>query len=154
YSTNYDRSTVPVFVHLLKSHKKPNDLYAMYPRVLFTNYEVSDAELFGSAAILNILKAMLLGPTSVGSKSTQRSGPKGNAHSWGLRSITPGSLAMAAVVAQFIISPDHTFSEKGAITKIDYRDRFKQYKKFIIKTLESPRMKMLMAQLESELFQI
>jgi hypothetical protein len=104
-----------MFVNLLGSHKKKDEQYALYPRVLFTNYEVSDTELFGSPAILNvslfflltptvphdiwqILKAMLRGPTSVGSASTQRSGPKGSAHTWDLKSITPGCIAMAAVV--------------------------------------------------------
>ncbi|KAF9779196.1 hypothetical protein BJ322DRAFT_1172217 [Thelephora terrestris] len=154
YSKDYHRATVPMFVNLLGSHKKKDEQYALYPRVLFTNYEVSDTELFGSPAILNILKAMLRGPTSVGSASTQRSGPKGSAHTWDLKSITPGCIAMAAVVAQFIISPDHVFMEKGGITKINYRNRFKVYKKFIIRNADTPRMKRLVAQLNADLLHI
>ena len=51
YVTNYNCSTTPEFVELLKSPKKPDKLYSIYPQVLFTNYEVIDKELFGSGAI-------------------------------------------------------------------------------------------------------
>jgi hypothetical protein len=54
YSTHYDRSTIPAFVDLLKSPKKPQEEYPTYPWVLFTNYEVVNEELFGSSAILNV----------------------------------------------------------------------------------------------------
>ena len=54
YATNFNRSTVPEFVELLKNPKKPDDPYPAYPRVLFTNYEVVNKELFGSTAILNV----------------------------------------------------------------------------------------------------
>ena len=54
YATNYDRSTVPEFVDLLKNPKKPQEAYPTYPRVLFTNYVVVDKELFRSDAILNV----------------------------------------------------------------------------------------------------
>ena len=56
--------------------------------------------------------------------------------------------------AQFIISPDRTFSEAGAISKIDYRDRFKQYKRLIIRNADTPRMRTLVTQLERELLQV
>jgi len=137
YSANYDRSTIPALTDLLKSPKKPNEQYAMYPRVLFTNYEVVNEELFGSHAILNvsqlhhftsaaphdrsqILKVILLRSTSLESSSTQRSGPKGNAHKWRLESVTPGCIAMAAVVvsglACFYDSLDLTFSFRHSLS--------------------------------------
>ena len=54
--------------------------------------------------------------------------------------------------AQFILSPDPTFSEKGSISKIEYHDCFTWYKKFIIKHLQTPQMKMLVAWLNMQLF--
>ena len=54
YSAKYDRSMMPVFSNLLKSPKNPNEEYPTYPRVLFTNYQVIEEELFGSHAILNV----------------------------------------------------------------------------------------------------
>ena len=59
---------------------------------------------------------------------------------------------LTSLQAQFILSPDQVFSEKGAISKIDYHDRFTQYKKFIVKHLETPRMKELTAYLDANLF--
>ena len=54
YSAKYDRSMMPVFADLLKSPKNPGEQYPTYPRVLFTNYQVTEEELFGSHAILNV----------------------------------------------------------------------------------------------------
>ena len=85
--------------------------------------------------------------------------------------ITPGCLAMAAVVvggsplptasrgslfsqAQFMLSPDPVFSETGSVTGIKYCDRFKQYKKLIVKLLETPRMNALFMRINAELFPV
>ena len=54
--------------------------------------------------------------------------------------------------AQFIISPDHLFAKNGATSKINYGDCFKQYKKFIIKNIDSPQMKLLIGQLNTQIF--
>ena len=53
-----------------------------------------------------------------------------------------------------MISPDRTFSETGARSKIDYRDRFKQYKRLIVRNPNTPRMRTFVAQLERQLFQV
>lgn len=54
YAKDYNRSAIPKLANLLQSPKKPGEQFTMYPRVLFTNYEVDDAQLFGSPAILNV----------------------------------------------------------------------------------------------------
>ena len=54
--------------------------------------------------------------------------------------------------AQFIISPDYLFAKKGTISKIDYYSCFKQSKRNIIKNIDSPQMKVLVAQLNAQLF--
>ena len=41
---------------------------------------------------------VLLGPSALDPSKTQRSGPKGYAHQWELEGVTPGCIAMAAVV--------------------------------------------------------
>ena len=51
-----------------------------------------------------------------------------------------------------MLSPDPLFSETSAITKIKYNDRFKRYKMFIGKHLESSQMKGLIARFNVELF--
>ena len=123
YAKGYDRSTVLAFANMLKSPKNPDETYAVYPSVLFKNYEVNNTGLFGSVAIVNvslsrlssptsphdvwqILKATLYGPSSVSSTTEiQRSGPRGSARTWELKTITPGSIAMAAVVVSDLILP-------------------------------------------------
>jgi hypothetical protein len=55
--------------------------------------------------------------------------------------------------AQFLISPDHTFSQCGAVTGINYSDRFKQYKRLIIKTIATPVIQALIARLNLEVLQ-
>ena len=54
--------------------------------------------------------------------------------------------------AQFILSPDLLFSEKGAVSKIDYHYRFKHYKGFIVEHMATPGMEGLMTRLNRELF--
>ena len=53
-SASDNRSQVPAFTDLLKNPKKPNEQYAVFPRVLFTDYEVVQAELFGSSTLLKV----------------------------------------------------------------------------------------------------
>ena len=56
--------------------------------------------------------------------------------------------------ATFLISPDSKFSERGSVTGINYYDRFKAYKRLIIKTIDTPRITALIAQLNTETLQI
>jgi hypothetical protein len=53
-SASDNRSQVPAFTDLLKNPKKPDEQYAVFPRVLFTDYKVVQAELFGSSALLKV----------------------------------------------------------------------------------------------------
>ena len=64
YSASYDRTGMPAITDLLKNPKKPGEEYALYPRILFTNYEVIDAELFGSPAIMKVGSFHLLVPVT------------------------------------------------------------------------------------------
>ena len=61
YSASYDRATVPAIASLLKNPKTPDEQYAIYPAVLFTDYKVVPAELFGSSAILNVSQPFPVG---------------------------------------------------------------------------------------------
>jgi hypothetical protein len=53
-----------------------------------------------------------------------------------------------------MLSPDPVFSETGSVTGIKYCDRFKQYKKLIVKLLETPRMNALFMRINAELFPV
>ena len=188
YAKDYDRSTIPRFVELLQSPKNPGEQFAMYPRVLFTNYEFDETQLFGSPAILNVSPSHPLNLTrssqhpldlKINAPRTKfyqlhrnsEVWPEGKGahlgaqvhHSWLHRvgscrcklSILSSDIMLILVIqAQFIISPDRAFSETGAISRVDYRDRFNKYKKFIIKHADTPRMRRLVAQLEKDFFQV
>lgn len=54
YSANFNRSSMPELVKLLKNPKQPDETYPLHPRVLFTDYEAIEKDLFGSVAILNV----------------------------------------------------------------------------------------------------
>ena len=70
----------------------------------------------------------------------------------GLLSLIVSQTHHNALQALFVLSSDPLFSETGAISKIKYHDRFTRYKKFIVKNLNTPRMKELFAQFNAELF--
>lgn len=67
--------------------------------------------------------------------------------------LTSNIILTPPIQAQFIISPDRSFSEMGAITQVNYRDRFIKYKKFIIRNADTPRMRALVERLEKDLLQ-
>ena len=52
---------------------------------------------------------ILLGASSLDIAQAQRSGPKGYAHQWELKSITPGCIAMATVVMSHFFYPFYHF---------------------------------------------
>ena len=53
-----------------------------------------------------------------------------------------------------MISPDFVFSDKGAITKTNYHQHFKRYKRFLIMNIESPGVKALVSKLNTEVLGI
>lgn len=47
---------------------------------------------------------IFLGPSSLESNSTVRSGPKGYAYRWDLKAVTPGCIAAASVIVSGLFS--------------------------------------------------
>ena len=54
FHAHYDRSQTPAIIDLLKDPSKPEEQFAVYPRVLFANYEVVNSELFKSPALVKV----------------------------------------------------------------------------------------------------
>jgi hypothetical protein len=63
-------------------------------------------------------------------------------------------LSMTFVQAIFLLSPDTKFSDRGATTGINYSDRFKTYKRFIIKAIDTPGIAALFAHINKQVLQI
>ena len=102
---------------------------------------------------------------------TTRSGPRPLAVRLELKSLTAGSVALAATVvsansllsnistnisskARFILSTNLLFQEVGAETHIKYHEDFDHYKQFIIAGFESPGMITTFKQLNQEVLGI
>lgn len=116
FRTSSDRSMVPQFTELLQSPHAPEQRFATYPRVLYQDHNTRKL-LFGSQVIVNvstrlsyqphsvtiekILRAIFLGPTSVGKSGRIRhSGPRPLASRLELTSITPGAISAAGIIVR------------------------------------------------------
>ncbi|KAG2740944.1 hypothetical protein P692DRAFT_20851225 [Suillus brevipes Sb2] len=100
-----------------------NLTYTTFPPVLFPN-------LIEDKSLKTILKVALRGVTSL----HQGSSHGGSAHTisqkWGIHQVTPGSIAWAAIITIFFLSPDTEFSGSGVGKKsnINYKELFYNYK--------------------------
>ncbi|KAG2349790.1 hypothetical protein BDR05DRAFT_994781 [Suillus weaverae] len=97
--------------------------------------------VFGNWELLaKILKAALHGVTSLHQETT--GGPKTNAQKWNLEHVMPGSIAWAAIIAIFLLSPDTEFQKLGTgkSSGINYKDLFFHYKKLLLTKWDSHRI--------------
>ncbi|KAF9784398.1 hypothetical protein BJ322DRAFT_1109114 [Thelephora terrestris] len=155
FAKGHKRSEVPAIMDLLRNPKKPGEHYPRYPSVLYKDGVIIGNNIFRSSTVVNILKAIFLGPTSVTcAPGTARSGPKPLAARLELKSLTAGSVALAAVLARFILSDDLLFQEVGAETHIKYHEDFNHYKQFMLVNFESPGMTATFKQLNWEVLGI
>ncbi|KAG1888649.1 hypothetical protein F4604DRAFT_1530314, partial [Suillus subluteus] len=99
-----------------------------------------------------ILRASLHSVTSLHQEPCGRS--KTNARKWSFQQVTPGSIAWAAVIAIFLLSPDTEFpgSGVGKSSMINYRDLFFQYKKMLVSKWDTRRIKNIIASIENHIF--
>ncbi|KAI6043308.1 hypothetical protein EDC04DRAFT_2600199 [Pisolithus marmoratus] len=101
-----------------------------YP-LLFKNMKVNMRKPFLNWHPLGqILKAALWGKASLAEGFVQCSGPKTNGQRWKVSAVMPGSIAWAATICMFLLSPDSEFPGNGIghTSKIDYYDVFCAYK--------------------------
>ncbi|KAG1735151.1 uncharacterized protein EDB91DRAFT_1013759, partial [Suillus paluster] len=107
-----------------------------FPPVLFPGLKEDKSlkTVFGNWKLLaRILKASLCGVTSL-HQGSSGGGAHTNSLKWSVHQITPGSIAWAAVIAIFLLSPDTEFSGSGLGKKlnISYKNLFYNYKKVLI----------------------
>ncbi|KAF9780023.1 hypothetical protein BJ322DRAFT_1112707 [Thelephora terrestris] len=141
FAKSRKRSEIPEIMALLQNPNKPGETYPRYPSVIYRDGVIRGNNIFGSSTIVNILKAIFLGPTSVNREAgATRSGPKPLAVRLELTSLTAGSVAMAAILARFILSNDLLFQEVGAESHIKYHEDFNHYKQLILDNFDSPGM--------------
>ncbi|KAG2036606.1 hypothetical protein BDR03DRAFT_1011560 [Suillus americanus] len=133
-NTNYRRADVVEIWDML-GVSVMNPKYKTFPPVLFLGMQEDSSlkTVFGNWELLaKVLKAALRGVTSLHQETT--SGPKTNARKWNFEQVTPGSIAWAAVIVIFLLSPDTEFQKSGLgkSSSINYKDLFYHYKKLLL----------------------
>ncbi|CDO73890.1 hypothetical protein BN946_scf185016.g47 [Trametes cinnabarina] len=114
------------------------------PPVLFPNCIRDPRRFMQNPQLVRLLSSILWGETSAltenvldlpdiqasGAPQPRRgAGPPTNAALWGLKKVTPGLIALGAIGAIFLLSADEEFAPVGAISKINYWERFQDFKK-------------------------
>ncbi|KAG1907528.1 uncharacterized protein F5891DRAFT_1180531 [Suillus fuscotomentosus] len=129
--------------------------YKIFPHLLFPGLQ-EDATLktvFGNWILFaKILRALLHGVTLLHQEPC--GGLKTNAQKWNFQQVTPGSIAWAAVMAIFLLSPDTEFlgSGVGKLSTINYRDLFFQYKKLLVMKWDMRHIKNIVTSIDNHIF--
>ncbi|KAG1879728.1 hypothetical protein F4604DRAFT_1922928 [Suillus subluteus] len=158
YFTNpqYDRASVPEIRQLLGVTSTSNVVYKTFPPVLFPKL-IEDKSLktvFGNWELLaRILKASLHGVASLHQESSG-GGAHTNSLKWSVHQITPGSIAWAAVIVIFLLSPDTEFSNSstGKKSNICYRNLFHLYKKVLVTKWATKRIATIVTNINHYIF--
>ncbi|KAH7904489.1 hypothetical protein BJ138DRAFT_1237336 [Hygrophoropsis aurantiaca] len=125
----------------LLKFKVDDKKYPRFSPMFYPNNVKKDKLLFRVRLLVNILRVVLLGPSSL--TSSKRGGPPGYASRWGIVTITPGAIAWAATMAKFLASPDESFEPIGATSGIHYSEDFAEFKRLLIANSASPVTKSL-----------
>ncbi|KAG2751662.1 hypothetical protein P692DRAFT_20706225, partial [Suillus brevipes Sb2] len=153
-NTQYRRADVADIQKML-GVSATNPKYKTFPPVLFLGMQEDPTlkTVFGNWELLaKILKAALRGVTSLHQETT--GGPKTNARKWNLEHVTPGSIAWAAVIAIFLLSPDTEFQKSGTgkSSGINYKDLFFHYKKLLLTKWDSRRIQTIVQNIDRAVF--
>ncbi|KAJ7623611.1 hypothetical protein FB45DRAFT_111192 [Roridomyces roridus] len=116
-----DRSNNPVLEALLKFHDEQK--LTPFAPVLFPGFKKDMTKLFLGPAVLKVHRLMYFGPKGLTGK------PAGNANGLKicLKSVTASSIAQAATLLRFVLSPDTEWSSTGAISKINWEADYRSY---------------------------
>ncbi|KAG1886829.1 uncharacterized protein F5891DRAFT_923654, partial [Suillus fuscotomentosus] len=151
---SYDRASVVKIQKMLGVSGK-TQAYKIFPPLLFPGLQEDTTlkTVFGNWALFaKILRASLHGVTSLHQEPC--GGSKTNARKWSFQQVTPGSIAWAAIIAIFLLSPDTEFPGLGVgkSSTINYKDLFFQYKKMLIMKWDTRRIKNIVASIDNHVF--
>ncbi|KAG1723619.1 hypothetical protein EDB19DRAFT_1915985 [Suillus lakei] len=155
-NTSYDRANVPEIQQLLGVTSSTNLAYKTFPPVLFPELKEDRSlkTVFGNWQLLaRILKASLCGITSL-HQASSGGGAHTNSMKWSVRQVTPSSIAWAAVLAIFLLSPDTEFSSTGIGKRstISYKDLFFTYKKVLVTKWKTKRIVQIVTNINHFIF--
>ncbi|KAI6006712.1 hypothetical protein F5J12DRAFT_689602, partial [Pisolithus orientalis] len=113
----------------------PNQHFTIWFPFLFKDMKVDVHKPFMNWKLLAlILKGVLWGKMSLTEGFVHCGGPRTNGQKWKATAVTPGSIAWAATVCMFLLSPNKEFPGNGCrqISKINYYQVFCTYKQVLI----------------------
>ncbi|KAI0033055.1 hypothetical protein K488DRAFT_70173 [Vararia minispora EC-137] len=116
--------------------------YPNFPKLLFecrSDGQVDKSKPFRNDAFRKLLSVIFFGPGTLNqAKSSRKPSPRSNATQWGVTSVTPGAIALVAVIFYFWLSPDTELYENGILVGqggcgVSWKTRFDLYKKAILR---------------------
>ncbi|KAK7435692.1 hypothetical protein VKT23_019525 [Stygiomarasmius scandens] len=103
-----------------------------FPPILFNNQDTSTF-LFFNPYQPKMIRATLFGPNSVivdPENFKYAGGTVGM--TWGVSRVNASCIAWSAMLLMFLLSPDKTFADIGAASKINYRYKFYEFRSMIL----------------------
>ncbi|KAI0036253.1 hypothetical protein K488DRAFT_67734 [Vararia minispora EC-137] len=122
-----------------------DEMYASYPnfpKLLFqcgSDGQAEKSKPFRNSAFPKLLAVILFGPSVLNeARGSRKSSARSNAALWGVTSVTPGAIALVAVVFYFWLSPDTELYEGGILVGhggcgVSWGSRFDLYKRAILR---------------------
>ncbi|KAG1769123.1 hypothetical protein EV702DRAFT_1049792 [Suillus placidus] len=109
----------------------PQGAYTKFAPILFPHPDrISRDDFLKTSKLIYVLKASLFGRSSLAANAPPT--PKTKAKIWELRTVTPGLIAAAAVVAIFILSGDKELVEIGDKSRISYKEYHNYYRQSLM----------------------
>ncbi|KAF6751894.1 hypothetical protein DFP72DRAFT_1012058, partial [Ephemerocybe angulata] len=99
---------------------------------LFPNQTKDFKVIFQCDWLVEIMRSLIFGANSIGGGSKA---PNSNGMLWDSSQITEGLLSTACTSTLFMVSPDKAFSTVGTQSKINYKEAYHGYRKFILAAL-------------------
>ncbi|PPR06619.1 hypothetical protein CVT24_001745 [Panaeolus cyanescens] len=149
YTFEFDRSTLDEFRK--KLYFTPSSTrFSKYCPLLYPDGKRVQHLIFKALHLPLIIRSIAYGPKSLGGKPS----PSASGFLWGLKTVTPGAIALAAILAIFLHSPDKTLEATGDVSGIHYYELFCSYKEIITVglTTENPRFVSLLQWYNTEVF--
>ncbi|KIJ28810.1 hypothetical protein M422DRAFT_88393, partial [Sphaerobolus stellatus SS14] len=118
--------------------------YKVLAPILFRDYEgqMDKWKIFRNPILIRTYAALMLGPSSVKKAKGSDLYVRDTSHCnleliWGVRSVTPASIAASAILARFSASADNSFQPVGSVTGIAYQQDFEFYLKYLCEGLRT-----------------
>ncbi|KAF8998615.1 hypothetical protein BDQ17DRAFT_1544028 [Cyathus striatus] len=112
--------------------------YNLLPPIFYPKWNTKDKCVFTSNVLLDLSLCLLRGPSALRAK---KEGKYINMHTvakqWGLTTVTPGFIALVAILTRFGLSGDPEFVPVGE-SGITYTEDFKAYKLMLYKYYNKP----------------